>query len=57
MTGIYPIYTNGSVQVVPHITLIKIVVGGRVLDTYTVDQLEEAIRTADEMAEKLPIAA
>jgi len=57
MTGIYPIYTNGSVQVVPHITLIKIVVGGRVLDTYTVDQLEEAIRTADEMAERLPIAA
>lgn len=57
----YPaIYKNGKVQVIPLYTVVRIVIEGRVLDTYKVEDLEEAIRTADEIAQRvdeLPRAA
>jgi hypothetical protein len=49
-----PIYRNGRFQVVPLIRLINIVEGGsgKVLDTYRVEEIEEAVRMCDEMAER-----
>lgn len=50
-----PIYRRGTLQVVPYVTLIRIQTAeGKVLDTYHVNEIDEAIRTCDEMAESLP---
>jgi hypothetical protein len=45
------IYSNGRFRVVPLVTLLRVEVDGRALQTFDVDQIEEAVATVDQLAE------
>lgn len=47
-----PIYRNGRFQVVPLVQFVAIVEGNKRLDVYRVEDVEEAVQTCDEMAER-----
>ncbi len=50
---IYPIYKNGRVRLIPHVTLLRIEVDGKVLPgTYDPRDVETAISDVDRMAEE-----
>lgn len=61
MMVLKPIYSNGDLVVVPLVLFVQIRKGSRVLDTYRIEHLEEAIRTCDDMADAgdipYPVAA
>jgi hypothetical protein len=45
------IYANGRYRVVPLVTLLQVQVGGRALQTFGVDEIEDAVATVDRLAE------
>lgn len=45
------IYANGRYRVVPLVTLLRVEVEGRTLQTFDVDEIEQAVATVDQLAE------
>ena len=45
------IYSNGKYRVVPLVTLLCVEVEGRRLQTFSVEEIEQAVATVDHLAE------